>query len=277
MTIKLTTLCENTAGNPGFVAEWGWSIFIQANGSNILFDTGGGFATARNADKFGIDLKTVDKIILSHAHGDHTGGLRDVLLKTKSPEVIAHPAIWIPKYKKDKDEKTPSYRGIPFAREELEKYGKFTLSSEPVQISENITTTGEVFRTTDFEAIESSFLVKEGDTFKQDTFPDDLALICKTLKGLVIILGCAHRGIINTIRHAQNITGEQRVHTVLGGTHLFPKKQEQVDQTIAALKELEIQNIGVSHCTGFNAAAQIKAAFGDQFFLNNAGSVRAIE
>ena len=277
MTIKLTTLCENTAGESGVIAEWGWSIFIQANGSNILFDTGGGIATTRNADKFGIDLKTIDKIILSHAHGDHTGGLRDVLQKTKSPEVIAHPAIWIPKYKKVKDKKTPSYTGIPFAREELEKYGKFTLSSEPVQISENIITTGEVSRVTDFETIESSSLVKEGDTFKQDDFPDDLALICKTQKGLVIILGCAHRGIINTIRHAQEITGEQTVHTVLGGTHLFPKKQEQVDQTIQALKEMGIQNIGVSHCTGFNVAAQIKAAFGDRFFLNNAGSVRTIE
>jgi 7,8-dihydropterin-6-yl-methyl-4-(beta-D-ribofuranosyl)aminobenzene 5'-phosphate synthase len=277
MTIKLTTLCENTAGNAGIVAEWGWSIFIEADDTNILFDTGGGFATARNADKFGIDLKRIDKIVLSHAHGDHTGGLREVLQKTESPEVIAHPAVWIPKYKKDKDKDSPTYKGIPFAREELEKYGKFTLSKQPVKLSKNITTTGEVARVTDFEEIETSFLVKEGDTFVQDVFPDDLALACKTEKGLVIILGCAHRGIVNTIHHAMKITGEDRVHTVLGGTHLYPKKKEQVVQTIAALKDMDIDNIGVSHCTGFNAAADIKSAFGDKFFLNNAGSTRIIE
>ena len=120
-------------------------------------------------------MKTIDKIILSHAHGDHTGGLRDVLKKTKSPEVIAHPAIWKPKYKKETGKEMPVYNGIPFAREEIEKYGRFTLSSEPVQISESIITTGEVSRITDFETLESSLLVKQGETFNQYDYPDDPA------------------------------------------------------------------------------------------------------
>jgi len=277
MKLRFTTLCENTAGSAGTVAEWGWSIYIQANGKNILFDTGGGFATARNAGTFGIDLKSIDTIILSHAHGDHTGGLREILEKANSPNVIAHPAVWISKYKKDKEKEHPEYKGIPFAREELEKYARFTLSREPVQIADGVMTTGEVPQITDFEAIEPSFLVKKGDTFEPDDFPDDLSLIFKTDKGLVIVLGCAHRGMINTIHHARNITGEKTVRTVIGGTHLYPKKSEQVEKTIQALKEIDVQRIGVSHCTGFNAAAEIKAAFGDRFFLNNAGSVQVIE
>ena len=277
MRLQLTTLCENTAGTSGFVAEWGWSIFIQANGLHILFDTGGGFATTRNADKFGIDPKKIEKIILSHAHGDHTGGLHAVIKRADNPEVVAHPAIWVPKYKKDEKYNAPSYKGIPFAREELEKFATFRLSKEPVQISEDIMTTGEIPQTTDFETIESTFLVKNGTTFQQDDFPDDLALICNTEKGLVIVLGCAHRGIINTIHHAQKITGEKTVHTVIGGTHLYPKNEEHVERTVQALKEIGVQNIGVSHCTGFDAATRLKAAFGDQFFLNNAGSVRIIE
>ncbi|MBW1696178.1 MAG: MBL fold metallo-hydrolase [Deltaproteobacteria bacterium] len=277
MKVKLTTLCENTAAAPGIVAEWGWSIFIQANGMNILFDTGGGFAAAANADLLGVDLRKIDKIVLSHAHGDHTGGLRNILKRTESKEVIAHPAVWISKYRKEDKDKTPTYRGIPFAREELERYATFTLSRKPVQISENIMTTGEIPRRTDFEAIESTFLVKDGNSFKQDDFPDDLALVLNTKKGLVVILGCAHRGIINTILHAQEITEEKKVQAVIGGTHLFPKKPQQVEQTIQALKEIGVQNIGVSHCTGFDAAVKLKTAFGDRFFLNNAGSLRTIE
>jgi len=275
--MRLTTLCENTAGTSGMVAEWGWSIFVQTDGMNILVDTGGGFAAVRNADKLGIDLKTTDKILLSHSHADHTGGLREILGRTKHPEVIAHPAVWLPKLKKGNSEKSPVYNGIPFAREELEKFAPLTFSERPVSFSENIMTTGEIPRTTVFETIESHFLVKKDGALKQDDFPDDLALICKTEKGLVIVLGCAHRGIINTIQHARQLTGEQTVHTVLGGTHLYTKSDIQIDQTIRALKTMGVQNIGVSHCTGLRAAMRLAEAFGDHFFFNNAGNVRTIE
>ena len=275
--VKLTTLCENTASGPGIAAEWGWSIFVETDDINILFDTGGGIAAVRNADTLGIDRKTADKIVLSHAHSDHTGGLREVLTRVGNREVIAHPAVWIPKYKKPSADKEPVYKGIPFAREELEKFATFRLSKEPEQISENILTTGEVPRITDYENIESDFYIKQEETLQPDTFPDDLALICKTEKGLVVVLGCAHRGIINTIRHARKITGEDAVHTVIGGTHLYPKKEDQIEKTVRDLKELGVQNIGVSHCTGLKAAMMLAEAFGDRFFFNNAGSVCTIE
>ena len=277
MKMKLTTLCENTASGPGIVAEWGWSIFAETDDINILFDTGGGNAAVRNADTLGIDLKIADKIVLSHAHSDHTGGLREVLIRLRNREVVTHPAVWIPKYKKQPADNRMLYRGIPFAREELEKFATFTLSKEPEQISENILSTGEIPRITDYENIESDFYIKEEETCKPDTFPDDLALIFKSSKGLVIVLGCAHRGIINTIRHAQKITGEDAVHTVIGGTHLYPKKEDQIEKTIQDLKELGVQNIGVSHCTGLKAAMKLADAFGDRFFFNNAGSVCTIE
>ncbi len=277
MKMKLTTLCENTAFGPGIVAEWGWSIFVETDDINILFDTGGGNVAVRNADTLGIDLKTTDKIVLSHAHSDHTGGLREVLMRLRNREVVTHPAVWIPKYKNQSADKEKLYRGIPFAREELEKFSNFTLSKEPEQISENILTTGEIPRITDYENIESDFYIKEEETFQPDTFPDDLGLICKSNKGLVIVLGCAHRGIINTIRHAQKITGEDNVHTVIGGTHLYPKNEDQIEKTVQDLKELGVQNIGVSHCTGFKAAMKLADAFGDQFFLNNAGNVCTVE
>jgi 7,8-dihydropterin-6-yl-methyl-4-(beta-D-ribofuranosyl)aminobenzene 5'-phosphate synthase len=278
MNITLTTLCENTAGKPGFMAEWGLSILIQTDSANVLFDTGGNFAAVRNADKLGVDLRAVDKIVLSHSHADHTGGLREVLRRTGPKEIIAHPAIWELKYTKRAYERREAFIGIPFTRAELELFGaSFTLRKEPVHIADTIVTTGEIAQTTDFEGIEPIFYVKEDGSLRNDPIPDDLSLIVRTQQGLVIVLGCAHRGIINTIRHAQTITGEERVHTVVGGTHLFPKTDEQVEKAIVALQEIGVQKLGVSHCTGFHASVRLAQAFGNDFFLNNAGTVYTLD
>ena len=278
MNVTLTTLCENTAGKPGFMAEWGLSILIQTDSANVLFDTGGNFAAVRNADKLGVDLRAIDAIVLSHAHADHTEGLREVLRRTGPKEIIAHPAIWELKYTKRAYEKREAFIGIPFTRAELELFGaSFSLNKEPVYIADTIVTTGEIAQTTDFEGIEPIFYVKEDGSLRNDSIPDDLSLIVRTQKGLVVVLGCAHRGIISTIRHAQKITGEERVHTVVGGTHLFPKTDEQVERTIVALQEIGVQKLGVSHCTGFHASVRLAQAFGDTFFMNNAGTVYTLD
>jgi len=278
MGIKIITLCENTSAKPGFMAEWGLSILVQADGVNVLFDTGGSFAAVRNADKIGVDLRAIDKIVLSHGHADHTGGLREVLRRTGPKEIVAHPAIWELKYTKRTYEKKEAFIGIPFIRDELELFGaSFTLNKEPVYISDNIITTGEIIQTTDFESIEPIFYVKENSLFRHDSIPDDLALIVKTKKGLVIILGCAHRGIISTIRHSQEISGEERVRLIVGGTHLAPKTDDQIDKTITELKKIGVQKIGVSHCTGFHASTRLSQEMGGQFFLNNAGTVYILD
>jgi 7,8-dihydropterin-6-yl-methyl-4-(beta-D-ribofuranosyl)aminobenzene 5'-phosphate synthase len=278
MQCKLITLCENTAGRPGFMAEWGLSILIQVDSTTVLFDTGGSFAAVRNADKLGVELSAIDKVVLSHGHSDHTGGLREVLRRTGHKEIIGHPAIWELKYTKRPYEKNEAFIGMPFARQELELLGaSFTLTRDPTQISDTIVTTGEIATTNDFEGIEPIFYVKEDGSLRHDPIPDDLALIVKSQKGLVIILGCGHRGIISTIHHAQKITGEERVYTVVGGTHLSPKTDEQIDKTIAALKQLGVQKIGVSHCTGFHASTRLAYAFGNDFFLNNAGTVYTLD
>jgi len=278
LKVRLTTLAENTAGKPGFAAEWGLSIFVQTDENTLLFDTGASDIVLRNADKLGIKVHSITRIVLSHAHADHTGGLRDVLKRTGRTEVIAHPAVWELKFTRRPHEDNAAYIGVPYVKEELEFLGAdFKLSREPVRLSENIWTTGEIPMTTDFESIEPIFHVKENSIFRPDTIPDDLALIIKTEKGLVIVLGCGHRGVVNTIYHAQNITGEKKVHTVVGGTHLFPKTDQQKEKAIQTLKEIGVQKIGVSHCTGFDASMKLAQAFGDKFFFNNAGTVYTID
>ena len=119
MTITLHTLSENTAGSIGIQAEWGWSILVETEGKRILVDTGAGSTAVKNADVTNLSLRGVDAILISHAHADHTGGLKNVLEKTGKIPVLAHPAIWKPKYKTDEKGENPRYNGIPFGRKDL--------------------------------------------------------------------------------------------------------------------------------------------------------------
>jgi 7,8-dihydropterin-6-yl-methyl-4-(beta-D-ribofuranosyl)aminobenzene 5'-phosphate synthase len=115
------------------------------------------------------------------------------------------------------------------------------------------------------------FLVDESG-WRTDTMADDLAAIINTSKGLVVFLGCAHRGIVNTLRHAQRISGEEKIYAVIGGGHLVAESNERVEKTIAAINELRIQKIGLCHCTGIKAIARMIAEFGDRFIFCNAGT-----
>lgn len=272
MPLRITTLSENTAGFPGVLAEWGLSILVETDDLKILLDTGASISVPHNAPIFGLDLSTIDKIVLSHGHYDHTGGLKEVLKQIgKRVEVIAHPDIWAKKFAHG--EGWERYIGIPFSREELEALGAaFTLSKEPVWITDDIVTTGEIPMTTEYEEIERMLYVKEDDQWLPDPLWDDRALVIKTGEGLVVILGCAHRGVINTLRHAQEITGVALIHTVIGGTHLIGATEERVLRTAAALQELGVQQVRVSHCTGLPSAVLLAQQLGQAFFFNNTGT-----
>jgi len=225
-----------------------------------------------NAQLIGIALSTIDRIVLSHGHADHTGGLREGLKIKGDVEVIAHPDIWAAKYVQ-RNKEGVQYNGIPFLREELESRGaRFKLVREPVHITKQVMTTGEIPMISGYEEIEDNLFVKKAGMLHPDPLADDLALIIDADFGLVVILGCAHRGIINTVRHAQNLTGKELVYAVIGGTHLFKASEERLDKTIADLREMKIQRLGVSHCTGFRASARLAQEFEDIFFMNNAGT-----
>ena len=272
MEIKITTLSENTAGMGG-LAEWGLSMLVEADGQKILFDTGSGTAAVHNADLMGIDLAAVDRIVISHGHHDHTGGLRDVLMRTgKKVEVIAHPDIWTLKYSRWEG-RPEHYSGIHYQRELLESLGaRFNLTKEPVKISASIMTTGEIPMVNDYEMVEKYLYVKEVDELKQDSLSDDLSLIIDAEFGLVIILGCAHHGIVNTLQQAIKLTGKELVYAAIGGTHLVHASEERLEKTAAALMEMGVQHLGVSHCTGFNSSVYLAQVFGEKFFQNNAGT-----
>ena len=282
MAVLVTVLSENIAATSYVLAEFGWSVLIEAEGKKILLDTGPSISACHNADVLGVDLSLIDKIVLSHSHFDHTGGLRQVLLKIrKEVEVIAHPDIWKIRYNRYDDR--DKFMGVPFQRQELENFGAvFKLTTKPVKITENIITLGEVPLVTEFEEKSvpafggSGRFIQDGTDFKTDTVLDDLGIVIKTDAGLVVILGCAHRGVINSIYHAQQITGVQKIHAVIGGAHLISESVERIHKTIAALKELNIEKLGLCHCTGLLAVSMMVHEFGDKFLFCNAGTTHEL-
>jgi len=286
MTVALTTLCENTAVRADVRAEWGLSILIEADDIAVLFDAGQHGATSLNAAALGLDLSVLHAIVLSHGHCDHTGGLRSVLSEIqkgralredgRAINVVAHPDVWAPKYSGPVHNNI--YVGVPHVREALESLGAaFVSTNEPARINKRIRTTGEIPFETAYEWVDPELYVRDEGGVRPDPMADDLGLIIRTDLGLVVILGCAHRGVVNTLLQAQSVANEDRIHTVIGGTHLIKASEAQLEATIKGLRALDVARIGVSHCTGWPASLKLAQAFGDRFFFNNAGTRIAIE
>ena len=279
MPVKITTLIENTSGAPFIRGEWGQSLLVETDEDTILFDTGASDMIIENAARMKIDLSKIDKIVLSHGHYDHTGGLQAVLLnllesgaKPEGIEIIAHPDIFQPKFSRLKNG-PPTDISIPFGREELEALGaRFHLSREPVKLNSFSMTTGEISMHVDFEKIDPALYTKEANEYVPDPLADDLGITIKTDRGLIVLLGCAHRGVINTLHHVRRQTGIDKFYAVIGGTHLSHADRKQLNATIAALREMKIEKLGVSHCTGMMSAVSLASEFPDSFFFNTAGT-----
>ena len=275
-TIRITTIVENSTAAGGVQAEWGISVFIEAGESCFLLDTGTTDMVVRNADRLGLDLDKAEALILSHGHYDHTGGLEAVLQRIRRPElrVVAHPDVFSRKYSYRKERDTHRYAGIPFCRDRLESLGaRFQLGTGPVWLTGDIAASGEEPMTTDFEAVADNLRLKQNGKFVQDPMADDQSLYIRTDLGLIIVLGCAHRGMINIIRHARKLMDTEQVYMVIGGTHLGPASERQVDRTVGALREMDVAWLGVSHCTGLPVAARLAREFEGRFFFNSAGTV----
>lgn len=274
MKTKLTILCENSVGVPfGVIGEHGFACYVETEKGNYLFDTGQGFAIVQNAIALKKDLGAIEAIIISHGHYDHTGGLPAVLQIKGRVGVYGHPDIFVERIWSS--EGKTRFIGIQHTRSYLETLGAdFRLGTEMIEIGPGVFLTGEIPRKSEFEKSDANMTVclANGEKIQPDPLKDDLSLVIDSDKGLILVLGCAHAGMINIIEYAMEKMNRDKIHAIIGGTHLGFSNEEQFDETLKVIDKYKIDFIGVSHCTGLLKASMLHAKFKERFFFGTVGS-----
>jgi 7,8-dihydropterin-6-yl-methyl-4-(beta-D-ribofuranosyl)aminobenzene 5'-phosphate synthase len=267
--ICITTLVENTTSSLGLLAEHGLSFWIEYGNRHILFDTGQSELLVQNAKALNIDLAQADVIVLSHGHYDHTGGLSTVLGIARKAILYLHPAAI--KLKFSRSSPKPCSIGMPDPVKKAIHSRKIIWTEFPTQVFDGIGLTGQVPRTNNFEDAGGPFFLDEGCR-EPDPLLDDQALFIESSKGLIVVFGCAHAGVVNTLQRISDINRGKHFYAVMGGMHLINADPERIERTITAFREYDLQIIGPAHCTGRNAVERIRSAFPEQCFDCSVGT-----
>ena len=264
ITILSTMLTDRGIG------EWGFAALVEADGHRILFDTGSRPETVlQNARELGVDLSDVEEVVLSHNHGDHTGGLvalrREMMqngLEAVSRAHVGRGIFW----------ERPNYGWETMAakRKAFEELGGTVIEhAAAVQIHPGIWLTGPVPRPNPERNYGNPFnpdapggRVRSPDGLIEDNIPESMSMVINTAKGLVVISGCGHAGMINTLEHAQTVVGPSDIHAAFGGFHLLHGSDEHLEWTAAKLRDLGLQNFVGAHCTGLEPVYRLRELLG---------------
>ena len=264
------------ARNP--VAEHGLSLLIDADEERFIMDFGlTDFGLMYNMEVLGVDPDSISLGILSHGHHDHLGALFPFLEKRKGPfPLYLHKDAFLER----RYFSLPSGEGFYFPRvqkERMEQYGAqvMILEGSELILGERCFVSGEIPRVTEFErGLPGAYYEVGGERFK-DQLRDDMSIYLRVEdKGLVVVSGCAHSGIVNSVLYGMKLTGIEKIYAILGGFHLTgPAMTETLPKTLDHLKEFSPQVICPMHCTGWESQRRLRELFGDRFILSSVGSV----
>jgi 7,8-dihydropterin-6-yl-methyl-4-(beta-D-ribofuranosyl)aminobenzene 5'-phosphate synthase len=272
VSTSVTILADNCVERgEDLLAEHGFSVLLDAEGEKVLLDAGQTGVCVSNARRLNVGLDGLAAAVLSHGHYDHGGGV-PVLLDAGSPlELIVHPEAFAAKYARSPG-REERYVGLAYDAESLAGKGaNVRLVSQVVQISRHVLSSGPIPYQTDFEKPAAHFWVKSDGEWQPDWFRDEQAVVAATDEGLVVVVGCAHVGVINALRHAIKLTGRDRIRALVGGLHLAGASPERIENTVVSLQEMGVDTVVACHCTGFAAQARLHAAFGDRFLRGGVG------
>ena len=272
MLNRLVVLVDNRIEEPcACTAEHGLSLWVETTQGSFLFDTGAGRTLLRNADQLGINLKDAKRVILSHGHYDHTGGLLDLLKMTAGLEVILHPFAFEHRWWVDGERRKAI--GMPYERADVVKAGaKIKLVEKGGAILDGCWITGEIPRP-DGKLAEANMVTSSGGRESPDGIPDDMAMFVQGKKGLTVVLGCCHAGLENTLKHICEMAKTDRVYRVIGGLHLMHAANAEIDRAVEALDQYRIEELIPLHCTGSRAAARLAMNYKGKLLFGGVGTV----
>ncbi len=261
--LTIAVLAENTAHGMGFLGEHGLSFWIEGSESRMLFDTGQGMVMSKNAERLGIDLEDADAIVLSHGHYDHVGGLCQALRQAPKARLFLHPTALVSRFSCREGKSREIGMAAPIREEVHERRASITWTTGPTEVSPGIFATGPIPRRNTFEDTGGPFFL-DAEGRVPDPIEDDQALWIEMPAGVVVLLGCAHSGVVNTLDYIRDQTGGKSIRAVLGGLHLGSASDERIARTIEALRGLNCERLGPCHCTGAVATAKLMTAFGNR-------------
>jgi 7,8-dihydropterin-6-yl-methyl-4-(beta-D-ribofuranosyl)aminobenzene 5'-phosphate synthase len=259
-SVKITLLADNEAA-PGLEKEHGFAAWIEVGGRSILFDTGHTGVLQTNAARLGVDLKQADTLVISHGHRDHTGTLAQFLAENDHAQLYFAGNIDPQRYWYSPE---PDPYGMPQdSREALAALPASRVHScnAPHYLAPGIGITGPVPRLSSFEDTGGTFYF-DAERKKIDQIEDDQSMWFETDEGLVVLLGCCHSGLSNTIDYIRKISHIEQVRGVVGGMHLLQANEQRLSKTFALMTDWHAQFLIPCHCTGMESAKKMRAAVG---------------